>query len=315
MKKMNFTGTRKASGTWLGAALCITLLFAAGCSNDSEKDVPESDGRVALRVSSGINVQTRAYDKTWEAGDAIGIYMLESATTEAANKLYTTGTESNTGIFTPSEGNTIYFPVDGTTRDFIAYYPYRELGEGNTTYTIDVSNQSSQKNIDLMGAARVTGKHKNAPNVAFVFTHKLVKLALTLQPDGTSLTAADMEGITVKLTNQRTQATYDVVTGGDVTVDTQTTPATITLVTDTDGTKAEGIVLPCTDTVGMLLEFRLQSGATYTWAVKEAPLSQQFEAGSKYKYAITISNTGLEVTSTVTDWTPGNGSGESGSAQ
>lgn len=116
-------------------------------------------------------------------------------------------------------------------------------------------------------------------------------------------------------TDQRTQATYDVVTGGDVTVDTQTTPATITLVTDTDGTKAEGIVLPCTDTVGMLLEFRLQSGATYTWAVKEAPLSQQFEAGSKYKYAITISNTGLEVTSTVTDWTPGNGSGESGSAQ
>lgn len=103
------------------------------------------------------------------------------------------------------------------------------------------------------------------------------------------------------------------MTGGDVTVDTQTTPATITLVTDTDGTKAEGIVLPCTDTVGMLLEFRLQSGATYTWAVKEAPLSQQFEAGSKYKYA--ISNTGLEVTSTVTDWTPGNGSGESGSAQ
>lgn len=75
-------------------------------------------------------------------------------------------------------------------RDFIAYYRYRELGEGNTTYTIDVSNQSSQKNIDLMGAARVTGKHKNAPNVAFVFTHKLVKLALTLQPDGTSLTSA-----------------------------------------------------------------------------------------------------------------------------
>lgn len=316
MKKKDFISTGTSPGVLLGAAFCMVMFLAGGCSSDSEKDVPEGDGRVPLVVSSGIDVQTRAHDKTWEAGDAIGIYMLNGADTEAANKLYTTGKESTSGVFAAAEGNTIYFPIDGTTRDFVAYYPYRDLGMGNTTtYTVDVSDQSSQQNIDLMGAAKVTGKHKNDPKVEFVFTHKLVKLALTIQADGTSLTAEKLEGMTVKLTNQRTQATYDVVAGGSVTVDTQTAPATLVLETNPKGTSAEGIVLPNDDTQGMELEFHLQGGATYTWAVNEAEKSQQFNAGSKYIYTITICNTGVEVTSTITDWTSGNGNGESGSAQ
>lgn len=315
MKKKDFISTGKSPGVLLGAAFCIVMFLAGGCSSDSEKDVPQGDGRVPLEVSSGIDVQTRAYDKTWDKDDAIGIFMLSGADPEAANRQYTTGEESTSGVFAAAAGNTIYFPIDGTTRDFVAYYPYRDLGQENTTYTVDVSDQSSQKGIDLMGAAKVTGKHKNDPIVEFVFTHKLVKLALTIQADGTSLTADKLEGMTVKLSNQRTKATYDVVTGGSVTVDTQTAPATLVLETNSKGTSAEGIVLPNNDTQGMELEFHLQGGATYTWAVNEAEKSQQFNAGSKYVYTITIGNTGLEVTSSIEDWTPGNGDGESGSAQ
>lgn len=315
MKKKDFISTGKSPGVLLGAAFCIVMFLAGGCSSDSEKDVPQGDGRVPLEVSSGIDVQTRAHDKTWDKGDAIGIFMLSGADMEAANRQYTTGEESTSGIFAAAEGNTIYFPIDGTTRDFVAYYPYRDLGQENTTYTVDVSDQRSQKGIDLMGAAKVTGKHKNDPKVAFVFTHKLVKLALTIQADGTSLTADKLEGMTVKLTNQRTKATYDIVTGGSVTVDTQTPPATLTLETHPEGTSAEGIVLPTDDTQGMNLEFHLKDGSTYTWAVKEAPKSRKFAAGSKYVYTITITNTGLEVTSTIEDWALGNDGGESGSAE
>lgn len=315
MKKMDFISTGKSPGVLLGAAFCIVMFLAGGCSSDSEKDVPQGDGRVPLEVSSGIDVQTRAHDKTWDKGDAIGIFMLSGADMEAANRQYTTGEESTSGVFAAAAENTIYFPIDGTTRDFVAYYPYRDLGQENTTYTVDVSDQRSQKGIDLMGAAKVTGKHKNDPKVEFVFTHKLVKLALTIKPDGTSLTADDMKKLMVKLTNQRTKATYDVVKGGSVTVDMQTPPATLTLGTNPEGTSAEGIVLPTDDTQGMELEFHLQSGETYTWAVNKAEKSKQFKAGSKYVYTIIVGNSGLEVTSTIEDWTPGNGDGESGSAQ
>ena len=314
MKTKNFIGTGRMPDVLVGAAFCAVTLLAAGCSSDNEPATPENDTRVALQVSSGIDVQTRAHNDTWDKNDAIGIYMLNGTTTEVTNRKYTTTDGGTDGTFAPAGEQTIYFPVDGTQRDFIAYYPYRDLAQDNL-YTVDVTPQTSQEAIDLMGAAKVEGKDKDDPAVAFVFTHKLVKLALTIQPDGTSLSESDLEGLTVTLTNQKTKATYDVVTGGAVAI-SDGDPATITLKTTAEGTSAEAIVLPNDDTKDMLLEFKLKdSGDTFRWAVKEAKKSQKFEAGSKYIYTVTLGRTAIEVTSTVTDWMPGNGSGETGNAQ
>lgn len=296
------------------------LIFAsaallAGCSSEENEGMAMDDGRVALQVSSGIDVQTRAHDDSWDIGDAIGIYMLDGDAPESGNRKYTTKDGKHEGSFTADKGQTIYFPTSGDTRDFIAYYPWRDL-KGSTTYNVDVTSQTFQEAIDLMGAAKVTGKSKSDPAVAFTFTHKLVKLYMTIKPDGSSLNFSDLAGLKVTITNQRTKATYDVLAGGGVTVDTTGNAEEITLKTVADGTISEGIVLPAEDTAGMLLTFELGSGETFTWAVKNAEKSKSFAAGSKYLYNITVSKTALEVTSTVTDWTPGNGAeGESGSAQ
>lgn len=296
-------------------ALLATVLLP-GCSEDRETTPQPTDGRVALEATSGIRMNTRACDKTWEAGDAIGIYMLNGDVTDGdGNRKYTTARKAENGDFTAAEGQTLYFPVDGAKRDFVAYYPYREtLADGNV-YTVDVSHQTPQKNIDLMGAAKVTGKDKTDPKVAFVFTHKLVKLDITLKADGTSLTNADLAGTTVSISNQQTAATYNVVTGGEATVATGT-PTEINL--HTDGLKAEGIVLPATTTAGMVLTFTVPGlgGQAFHWSVNSAPKSKTFEAGSKYLYTITIAKAGVEVSSTVTDWTAGNGAGgETGNAE
>ena len=274
------------------------------------------DGRVALQVSSGIDVQTRAHDGSWDKGDAIGIYMLDDDTPESSNCKYTTTAEGQQGSFTAAEGQTIYFPTNGDTRDFIAYYPWREYLTESSTYNVDVTDQSTQEAIDLMGADKVTDKSKDDPAVAFTFTHKLVKLYMNIKPDGSSLDLSDLEGLKVTITNQRTKATYDVLAGGGVTVETSGDTKEITLKTASDGTSAEGIVLPAEDTNGMLLTFKLKDQTTFTWAVKNAEKSQKFIAGNKYLYTITVGKTALEVTSTVTDWTPGNGAdGESCRAQ
>lgn len=296
------------------------LIFAsaallAGCSSEENESMTMDDGRVALQVSSGINVQTRAHDDSWDKNDAIGIYMLNGSTSESSNCKYTTTDERQQGSFTAAEGQTIYFPTNGDTRDFIAYYPWRDL-KGSTTYNVDVTDQSIQETIDLMGADKVAGKSKDDPAVAFTFTHKLVKLYMNIRPDGNSLNSADMEGLKVTITNQRTKATYDVLASGGVTVDTSGDAKEITLKTASDGTSAEGIVLPAEDTNGMLLTFKLKDQTTFTWAVNNAEKSETFIAGNKYLYTITVGKTALEVTSAVTDWTPGNGEdGESGSAQ
>lgn len=296
----------------LYALLSVALLAGTSCSHDTEPGAIAPDGRTALEVTSGI--QTRAYDKTWEANDAIGIYMLNNTTVEEANKQYTTPADAENGTFAAAANQTIYFPVDGSTRDFVAYYPHASIGIDNL-YAVNVATQTSQKAIDLMGATKVTSKSKTDPSVDFAFQHKLVKLEITLKGDGTTITDAQLANTVVKITNQQTAGTYNVVTGGDVSV-TIGSPVDIAL----KGTnlQAEGIVLPNADTKDMLLTFTVPApiDQTFSWEIKKAPLSQKFEAGKKYKYTIAIGKQNISVSSTITDWTMGNGTaGENGSAE
>lgn len=298
----------------LCSLLTVAVLATTSCNHDTEPGAINPDGRTALAVTSGI--QTRAYDNRWEANDAIGIYMLNSTTIEAANKKYTTSADGKSATFAPAATDqTIYFPVDGTKRDFVAYYPYATIGEGNL-YAVSVAVQSSQKAIDLMGAVKVSGKSKTDASVAFVFAHKLAKLDIAIKGDGTSITNDQLANTAVKITNQQTAGTYNVVSGGDVTA-TQGDPAEITLFTATNGLKAEGIVLPNTDTDDMRLTFTVPApiDQMFTWEIKTAANSQLFEAGKKYKYTITIAKVGVSVSSTVTDWIAGNGDGEEGDAE
>ena len=127
-----------------------------------------------------------------------------------------------------------------------------------------------------------------------------------------------MKDLKVEITNQPVLATYDVVKGGDVSIITTSGKAVdIELLTNADGTAAEGIVLPNTSTEGMYLRFTLKGIDTpFTWEIHTAAQSQKYEAGKKYTYKITVTKTAINVTSTVTDWTPGNGEGgETGSAE
>lgn len=288
------------------------LLAGTSCSNDAGPGKTPG-GRVALRITGGI--QTRAHGDTWEPGDAVGIYMLNGTTAEASNKKYATAAGGTNGSFAPSATDqTVYFPVDGSTRDFMAYYPYAAVGADHL-YAVDLTAQTPQKAIDLMAAAKVTGKSKTDPAAAFVFVHKLSKIEITLKGDGTSITDGQLANTVVEITGQQTAGTYNVVEGGEVAV-TAGEETGITLCVN--GLKAEGVVLPNAGTDGMLLTFAVPApvGQTFSWAIKEAPKSQQFEAGKKYLYAITVAKMGVTVTSTVTDWAPGNGpEGETGDAE
>lgn len=75
-------------------------------------------------------------------------------------------------------------------------------------------------------------------------------------------------------------------------------------------------MLPTETTETMQFVFRLKNATVFTWDIHSAEKSQLFRAGNKYVYTITMGRTGIEVTSSVKDWTPGNGDdGETGSAE
>ena len=269
-------------------AVTLLALSLAACNN--EEITPNPDTRVALQVTNGI--QTRAYNTTWEAGDDIGIFGFTQgdASTEAySNVRYvTTGGD---GAFTP-DGTTIYLPTDGSSLDFVAYYPHATDLE-NGIYTVDVEDQSDQSTIDLMAAGTQTAD----------------------QP-GDGMALSELTGMKVQLTNQQLKATFDVTQpDGEVVVGTNT-PATLTLNTDADGTSSEGIVLPSANFDGMTIHLELSDeGSFFNWDLNNSQNADKFEAGKKYVYDITVNKTRLDVTATITDWTPGNGeNGEQGNA-
>lgn len=310
MKKRNLIKT----GIGLSMTLCAAAFLMTGCSNDNEAATSEKDGRVALQVSSGI--QTRAVDNRWEESDVIGIYMLKDITVDTYANVPYQLTEVASGKFAPQD-EPIYLPADGTKRDFIACYPHKQLEE-NTIYAIDLSVQDEQNKIDFMMADKVTGKSREDAAVAFNFKHKLAKVVLTIKTgkdfDGTGQELEQLQAVT--LTNQQTKGTYDILNGTDV-AGTSAAGEIALKVNKADVTNctAEGIVFPSESYTGMKFQFDMGDvyGA-YEWSL-EGSSSVRFEAGKKYKYDITINKTGLEVTSTITDWEPGNGDGESGSAE
>ena len=290
------------------SAVALANLLLTACQNDEE--TMQTDARVALQVTSGI--QTRAYDDQWEKGDEIGIFGFtqgDAPTQAYSNVRYvTTGGD---GAFTP-DGTTIYLPTDGSSLDFVAYYPHTTDLE-NGIYTVDVEDQSDLSTIDLMAAGMQTANRINN-TVTFNFEHKLSKIVLTFKP-GDGMALSELTGMKVQLTNQQPLATFDVTQpDGEVVVGTNT-PATLTLNTTDDGMSSEGIVLPSANFDSMTLHLELKDGGSFfNWDLNNSK-ADKFEAGKKYVYDITVNKSRLDVTATIEDWAPGNGeNGEQGEA-
>lgn len=293
----------------------VTLALA-GCNQESNTPEKENDSRVPVRVSSNIEV-SRAVDNAWEENDAIGIFMLNNDAVDTYSNVEYITPETD-GAFAPKD-QVIYLPVDGTARDFVAYYPYQSSMTDNN-YSIDLTNQADQSAIDFMTSEKenganstVEGINKTSPEVNFRFHHCLSKLRLSIQTGAGFIgDNSELAGMTVKLTNQQTIGTYNVLTGDAVTI----TPGsnTIELLTAANGQSAEAIVFPSNDYTDMQFEFHVPNHKPYIWELSKSTATK-FEEGKSYIYNITINKTGVSVSSTIENWVDGNGSGENGSAE
>lgn len=298
--------------------MAAALILTAGCTNDNEGTDTTADGRIALQVTGGIHVQTRAHDTEWDKNDQIGIYMFAAGSTTALEGMENIPykTEHGTAAFAPS-GTAIYFPIDGSNVDFRAWYPYEDVAE---KWTADLTDQSSQAALDLMTADAKsntelggTTYNKNQPAVKLNFSHRLTKLVLNIT-GGNGVGTDELAGLKVEITKQWKTATYDPDIDG---IGFEEASATITLLTAADGKSAEAILFPDdlthkALTVGRQLVFTLSTGEKFYWDI---PDTKSFNAGEKNIYTISINRTGLDVTASISDWNQGNGGGESGSAE
>lgn len=282
-----------------------TFVALTSCSKEKSADAPDVNPRA--QFTAGI--LTRASGNSWATDDAIGVYMkiggqgLSTASIAEKVENYKHVTRAGDGVFMgETQAQVAYFPVDGSAVDFIAYYPYKENIQ-DYTYPIDVTSQSNHPAIDVLYSDNAKNKTKAAPQVALNFTHRLVNLVVTLTA-GEGLTTANLTNATVSITGQKTQGTMALATGIVTPSTTQSAAQTVNL--KMTGTNGAAIILPATATTGRKLVMTISTGEVFEW---EIPSTTTFNGGNKYIYNVTLNRTEVKVSSTITDWTAGNGSG------
>ena len=335
--------------------MLTTALLMTSCGQDITEDPEPSKGLVALQLSSGISVsKTRAFDTTWEGGNAIGVFttvkgdktkITKSGSLDNANIGYQINSELNTynagtykytyGSFTPtSQNKKIYLPVDGSPIDVYAYYPYKNAVSATIPLGVEIPTTqtlTNQKTIDVLMADKVSTTEApidiDNPNVELLFNHVMSKVIVYVMP-GVGFSEADLAGekvSSVQLLKQPKDATFApvtqelAITAGEHTITMQEITdsgdpdyATETNYTIPNTEPAEtkkikhtyrAIILPNNDTNPVatdegVRQIKFNVGDTYyTYDITEP-----FESGKQYIFAMRLSATGVEVTAAIKDW-------------
>ena len=197
--------------TIIMATLAASVLVA--CNNDENNVIDTGSSKATFTATIDGQVNTRAYDRTWEANDAIGISGTSGSTVYTNVRYVTTGGNGDFTVGTP--GNEIYYQDDNSVT-FTAYYPWTNLAADATTITADTRAQASQSDFDFLWS-RQTGS-KASPNVQFIFAHKMAKLVLTIQK-GNDVSYQEVQDAVLSLGGFKYSGTFNVTDGTTSTAD------------------------------------------------------------------------------------------------
>jgi hypothetical protein len=248
------------------------------------------------------STQTRVTDGVWDAGDAIGLFMIRSgdALNEAAlvqNVKYVTSGGVN---FLPeNESERILFPFNVSDVDIIGYHPFTTAIDG-FMFPVDVSDQSNQSAINLLYSNNATGLNARIPHANMSFRHQLAKIELNIRSENNE---TDLSGLTVRLTNTGTHAQFSLIDG---TMSPPSAYGNIVFRTAANGRFSEATVLPTTDLSGKHLVFEI-NGVTYLFALNSSLNIHSFNKSIRYIYNVTLNPQSVSVTieSSIEDWING----------
>ena len=277
----------KTTHTISSLFLLVAILTACTKENASLAGMDEPSVHT-FKSTKGADEST-----VWLAGDNIGISAYLSGTNEpysnAENKCYQT---SGNGLFAPkTEKDRIGYPIGGNAVDFSAYYPYNPAVV-NGIYEVDLRDQSSLRNTDLLYSNNAKAKNKYSEGIDLVFERPLSKLVIHAIP-GEGMQEKDLHGLTVSLENTLRQAKFNL---SDGTLLPHGEKAPITL--QTNNLRSEAIVLPGT---ALNASIAITSANADVYA---APLPEtEFLPGTAHHYQVTVNRTGIEIqTANITDW-------------
>lgn len=261
--------------------LCMGALSAlvfTACVDNDDKSV-WNDGSQPISFNTSIQGMTRTVGSKWAAGDKVGIFMKAAGgdlnAALAANKLHTT--DANGVLTAGNAESALYYPSDGSTVDFVAYYPYAASLTGNL-YKVNVTDQTKPADIDLLYSNNATGFAKGTTNnPQLQFAHKLSQIVFNITKDAT---VPSLDGLTITFKGLNTTADFALADG---TLANEAAPTDIKALVN--GAEASAIMIPATALTGVKVVFAL-NGKTF-----EADYPQtELVGGSKYTHNVKLSD-------------------------
>lgn len=294
----------------LYTAALAALLALAACSDKEENNGGTPEGRTPLQVTNAAitgretGTTTRATDNAWQAGDAIGITLVDADNGTPVDGKNTCRyiTANADGLFSPAdEANTAYYPLQEKQADVMAFYPWSEIG-ADLTVPVSTADQTDLSAIDLMAADISRGHSEARPEVTLTFRHKLVKLVISVSREETA-ELIDLAGATLTLSGTHTSARWNLAEAR-LTDLAQVKDIAIPAAYDAEaGTlTATAICLPAEAGAGVVLHVITADGRTF-----DAPLEAgtALAPGTVNTLGISLSLTEAKVNASVTDWTTG----------
>jgi len=261
------------------------------CSDNVENipTTPETD-KLPINISTTL---TRATDSAFEAGDKVGIFVVNEP-----NTLATSGNHVDNMGFTYSSKWTPDTPIywlDQTTKaDFYCYYPYAEAANTAAHTFATKANQSQLADYKasefLWG--KTTGVAPTEEAVNITTNHTFSNALVVLKP-GDGFTEESLAAATksVKICGVKTNATIDLATGV-ATANGNATEVTPYL----ENGQYRALIVPQTTAEGALIVVTVD-GVDYTLS-----RSMTFKANKQHKFTVTLNKVSNGVNVGIGGW-------------
>ena len=283
------------------APLLLGACSSGGGGVVDEPDVPDTPSpveKLPIRITTVVN-PTRATDYVFEAGDKIGLYVVNRKADGTASDLQAKGNYVDNMRFTYNgtwaPDSPVYWLDDKTHADFYLYYPYTatisDVKAMPFSVKADQSTEAAYKAGDLLiGSAKDIAPTEAA--VSITARHAMSQMLITLVAGNgfteESLAAAD---VAVKINGVKTNATVNLATAAV----TATGSATSVKPLLADGSY-KALIVPQSVGQGNLITVTVD-GRDFN-----LPKAFTFEGGKRHKFTVTLSKTSNGINVTIGQW-------------
>lgn len=317
--------------------LALVAATLTACSSDSEPTQVPVASKQPIVLGTGMpTMRSNKQDlqKTeLEAGTTVGVYIYfkDAQTTNTTynygykNIAYTvSGTQGDLTI-TDTDKQPYYPDVKTQNIDIYAFAPqvYTGTAELSTLTAQDVFTTKADQTAeaDYRASDFVWGKlaDRSAPTTAgtkqeITMDHMLSKVNINIAA-GDGVNYSSLSGAEIKLNGVKLEGTINFTTGAvSLSSAATNTAKTVTLTTSTSDTgKLADTTTDCYTSSAVIIpqdiaaaddfiEIKLSNGSTYKY---KTTATTTFASKTKYTYDIKLSVAGIELTTTISDWTDG----------